>query len=94
MFEQYKDMSKEEMKKVKINLENEVLEQNKLEKKLEKKLKKNLFWWYFLPIFGLFVYNSMYYKRRDKTKLGQEYKSLKEKTTMLELEIKYIEARL
>ncbi|WP_170264688.1 hypothetical protein [Spiroplasma tabanidicola] len=64
------------------------------EKKLEKKLKRNLAWWFLFPIFGLFIYNSLYVKRRQNSETGEELLKIKTEMTMLELEVRIIETKI
>ncbi|QBQ07696.1 hypothetical protein SGLAD_v1c04970 [Spiroplasma gladiatoris] len=94
MFEKYNDMNIDDLNKNKLDLENKLDELKIAEKKSEKIIKKNLAWWFLLPIFGLFIYNSIYVKRKQNSQEGQNLLKIKSEMAMLELEIKIIENKI
>ncbi|AGR41249.1 hypothetical protein [Spiroplasma taiwanense] len=94
MFEKYNNMKKPDLEN---NLKEKEIEYKnifKKEKEVNKKLKKNLFWWYFIPGFGLLIYQIHLNKRKTNDKNYHNLAKVKENLIYLELEIQIIKKKI
>ncbi|QEH61867.1 hypothetical protein SCHIN_v1c06700 [Spiroplasma chinense] len=94
MFEKYNDMSTDQIKEELTRIEEQIEILKKSEKEIEKAARKNLFWWFFLPLFGFFVFNSLVSRRKRDTELGVRLSEVKGAMITLELEQKYVETKI
>ncbi|AHI52891.1 hypothetical protein [Spiroplasma culicicola] len=94
MFEKYNTMNQEQLKDSLKELEIKYSHLKKREKSIEKQLRKNLYWWFILPLFGFFIFNSIVIKRKENTPLGDELFSVKSNMGFIELELKFIKSKI
>lgn len=94
MFEKYNDMSLDDLNN---SLEKQKQKQEVLTKEenfYEKKARKNLYFWFILPVFGLFAYYFHLTRRKSKPEIFEKLHEIKNNLGFVELEIMIIKTKI
>ncbi|AUM62665.1 hypothetical protein [Spiroplasma monobiae] len=94
MFEKYAKMSKNELEKELLRIEDSYKELLNEEKKIDRKIKRNLWLWFIFPFFGLFIYGIHLKKRRESDKNYYTIKAKKKDLIYVELEIQFLKSKI